>query len=227
MKFRIFITCLALTWIPSAHAALVITTDNVAVDIPDGSSSGLARNLSVLTVTGNVETVTSLTVAVEITASPGKEGFLGDLYIFLTNGTNTAVLLNRAGRSLTAPAGYGDNQPLNVTFSDAAINDIHTYRDVLTGSPTTPLVSPLTGNWLPDGRPTDPANVLNTDLPSARLDTFVGAAANGDWGLFVADMSGGGEHRLVSWTLTLNTVPEPSALLLTLGAVPLLLRRRR
>jgi subtilisin-like proprotein convertase family protein len=227
MKSRFFITCLALAWIPSAYAALVITTDSVAIDIPDASSAGLARNISVLTVTGRTETVTSVVVSVEITASPGQDAFLGDLYLFLTNGTHTAILLNRAGRSLTAPGGYGDNQTMDVTFTNLAINDIHTYRDVLTGSATTPLVSPLTGTWLPDGRPIDPANVLTTDLSSAGLDTFVGDAADGDWSLFVADMSGGGEHRLVSWTLTVNTVPEPSALLLTLGAVPLLLRRRR
>jgi subtilisin-like proprotein convertase family protein len=227
MKPLLLIPCLLLACIPSASAVLVITNDTAALDIPDGTGSGLSRNISVLTVTGHTETITSITVSVEITASPGKDGFLGDLYIYLTNGTDTAMLVNRPGRTATAPAGYGDNQSMNVTFSDTGTNDIHTYRNVITGNAATPLISPLTGTWLADGRTSDPANVLDTDLPSARLDTFVGAPANGDWSLFVADMSGGGEHRLASWTLTLNTVPEPSALLLTLGAVPMLLRRRR
>lgn len=225
MKSRLFIPCLALASIPCAEAALVIATDNAALDIPDGSSAGLARSLTVTGYTG--QTITSISVALQISASPGKEAYLGDLYVYLTNGTETAILLNRAGRTLTNSAGYGDNQTLGLNIADTATNDIHNYRTVVTGSPAISLTGPLTGNWLADGRITDPANVLDTDVPSARLNTFVGDAANGNWSLFVADLSGGGEHRLASWTLTMNTVPEPSALLLTLGAVPLLLRRKR
>lgn len=223
MKTLSFIPCLLLACLPAANAALVLT-DNAAVDIPDGSSSGLAR---LLTVTGTSQTIVSVVVSVEINAKVGEDAFLGDLYAYLTNGTETAVLLNRPGRTSTAPAGYGDNQPLNVTFSDAATDDVHNYRFTLSGNNTTPLIAPLSGTWLPDGRTTDPANVLGSDAPTARLNGFTGKAADGNWTLFVADMSGGGQHVLSSWTITLNTVPEPSALLLTLGAVPMLLRRRR
>jgi subtilisin-like proprotein convertase family protein len=208
----------------AAHAATIVQTDNANTDIPDGSTSGLAR---LITITGSSESVASVEISLQIEATPGEDAFLGDLYVYLSNGTDTSVLLNRPGRTSTALAGYGDNQSLNVTFSSTGSGDIHNYRIVLNGNPSTPLGGPLTGTWLPDGRTTDPALVLDTDLPTALLDVFAGADASDDWVLYVADLSGGGEHRLVSWTLTLETVPEPSALLLTLGMLPLLARRRR
>ena len=223
MKTLSFIPCVLLACLPAANAALVLT-DNTAVDIPDGSSSGVVK---MLTVTGTSQTITSVVVTVAINAKVGEDAFLGDLYVYLTNGTETAVLLNRPGRSGTAPAGYGDNQPLNVTFSDDATDDVHNYRFTLSGNHTTPLIAPLSGTWLPDGRTTDPANVLAGDAPTARLNGFTGKAADGNWTLFVADLSGGGQHVLSSWAVTLNTVPEPSALLLTCATLPLLLRRRR
>lgn len=226
MKLRLFSGCLALACLSSAHAAVLVTTDNVALAIPDGSSSGLSRNINVSTPSG-LDTITSISVSVHVTAAPGKVGFLGDLYIYLTNGSDYAVLYNRAGRSLTMPSGYSDDQSMDVVFSESAANDVHRYRNILTGSSTSPLTSALTGTWQPDGRATDPASVLDTDMRTAGLDSFVGAAADGNWSLFVADLSGGGEHQLVSWTLTMDTVPEPSALLLTLGALPLMMRRRR
>ncbi len=223
MKTSFLIPSLLLACLPAANAALVLT-DNVAADIPDGSSSGLTK---VITITGTAQTVTSVEVSLQISAKSGEDGFLGDLYVYLTNGSESAVLLNRPGRSASAPAGYGDNQSLDVTFSDSAGDDIHGYRLTLNGSHSTPLIAPLTGTWLPDGRATDPASVLDTDARAATLGNFAGKAADGDWVLFVADMSGGGEHQVLSWSLTLQTVPEPSALLLGCAALPLILRRRR
>lgn len=215
---------LSLACAPSSDAATTILSESPSLFIPDGSSSGIAR---VLSLSGSLQTIDSIELALHIAAMPGEAAFLGDLYAYLTNGTEIAVLLNRPGRTSTAPGGYGDNQTLNVTFKNSAANDIHLYRIPTTGSATNPLTGALTGDWLPDGRTTDPANVLDTDTPTARLDVFNSDSADQDWTLFVADLSAGGQHRLVSWTLTLNTVPEPSALLLLSGAVPLLLRRRR
>ncbi len=218
------ILSLALVCAPVAGAATTILTDNTLTAIPDGSSSGVAR---VLTLSGTLDSVVSLELSLQIAALPGSDAFLGDLYVYLTNGTNVAVLLNRVGRTSSEPAGYGDNQTLNVTFTNSAANDIHSYRLPTTGSAANPLTGALTGNWLADGRTTDPSNVLDSDTPTARLDVFSGGSAANDWILFVADLSSGAEHQLVSWTLTLNTVPEPSAGLLALAALPLILRRRR
>lgn len=223
-SFPVRLLALALATALPAGAATIIQTDNANTNIPDGSSSGLAR---LINVAGGAESVVSVEVSLQIEAAPGEDAFLGDLYVYLTNGTDVAVLLNRAGRTSTAPAGYGDNQSMDVTFSTTATDNIHNYRLVLNGNAATALAGPLTGNWLADGRATDPAAVLDTDAVTAGLDVFAGAAATGDWGLYIADLSGGGEHRLVSWSLTLETVPEPSALLLSFAAVPLLVRRRR
>jgi len=208
----------------AADAAIVTFSNNTAANIPDGSSSGLA---SLITIAGNSESVVSAEVQLQIEAAPGQDAFLGDLYVYLSNGTDKAVLINRLGRTATSLAGYSDDQTLNVTFSSTGASNIHNYRVVLNGNATTALTGPLTGTWLPDGRDIDPALVLDTDASTAGLDVFADAAVSGDWTLFVADLSGGGEHRIISWSLTLETVPEPSSLLLSLAALPLLARRRR
>lgn len=215
---------LALVCAPAVDAATTILTENSLMDIPDGSSSGLAR---VLSLSATLESVESLEVTLQIAAKSGSQAFLGDLYVYLTNGTDIAVLMNRAGRTSTAPAGYADDQTLNVTFTNSAASDIHTYRLAATGSATTPLTGPLTGTWVADGRMVDPANVLDTDTRSAPLTVFNGGSADHDWTLFIADLSSGAQHQLVSWSVTVNSVPEPSSLLISLCMLPLLLRRRR
>jgi subtilisin-like proprotein convertase family protein len=216
---------LAILSASSAAAATITLTDGVVSTIPDGSSSGIARNL---TVSGSGEFVATAEVDLNLSAAPASSAFLGDLYIYLTNGTFLSVLTNRAGRSATAPAGYGDNQPVTVTFSAAGANDFHTYRIPVTGSATTALSGPLTGTWQPDGRTTDPAVVLNTDPRPAGLNVFTGVPADGTWSLFAADLSTGAVHQINSWTLRLQTVPEPgTAGLAGAAAVFLLARRRR
>lgn len=213
-----------LACVPAAGAATLLLTDSVLGTIPDGSSSGLARTLAV---DMGLETITNLEVNFQIRATPGGDAFLGDLHVYLTNGTDLAVLVNRPGRTASAPAGYDDNQSLNVTFTNTAVGDFHNYRLTTTGSASNPLLAALSGPWLADGRSSDPASVLDTDSPLARLDVFNGGAASHDWSLFVADLSGGATHQLVSWSIQLTTIPEPSTLFLSICTLPFLLRRRR
>ena len=204
-------------------AATIVLTDGTVSTIPDGSSSGLARSL---TVNAGGQTITSVEVDVNVSAS--GSGFIGDLYLYLTNGTNLSVLANRPGRRAGSPAGYGDSQPVTITFSDSGAADFHSYRIPVTGSNATPLSGPLTGTWQPDARLVDPASVLDTDARSAMLSVFNGAVADGTWSLFAADLSSGAVHQLNSWTLRIETIPEPSAAtvgILTVCGV--LLRRRR
>ena len=215
---------LLLACAPAAGAATLLLTDNILGTIPDGSSSGLARTIAV---SAGLETITAVAVNLQIRATPGEDAFLGDLHVYLTNGTDLAVLVNRPGRTATALAGYDDNQSLNVTFTTTAVGDFHSYRLGTTGSASNPLLAALSGPWLADGRTSDPANVLDTDSPLARLDVFNGGTASHDWSLFVADLSGGGMHQLVTWSIELTTIPEPSSLLLSIGTLSLLLRRRR
>lgn len=225
MKLLTPLTCLGLT-LSSVHAATILVSDTATNAIPDGSSSGLARQLFV---NAPGETIVGVEVDLSVSAVSTNVAFLGDLYFYLSHGSESAVLLNRAGRTTGAPGGYSDDQSINVTFSLSATNDIHNYRLVLNGSQTTPLATALSGNWKADGRRTDPSGVLDTDARTAGLDVFTGTAASGAWNLFAADVSTGAVHELTGWTLRVTTVPEPSSTLLfvTASSLSLLHRRRK
>lgn len=208
----------------SASAALWTASDNVVNAIPDGSSSGLARSL---TINAGGQAVTGVEVRLNISATSGGSAFLGDLYVYLTNGTSLAVLANRPGRRAGAAGGYGDDQSFNVLFSVLGTADFHDYRLNTTGSNLLALTGPLTGTWQPDGRPADPGSVLDTSPRNAGLGVFNGSIADGTWSLFAADLSSGATHQLNSWTLNITTIPEPATVTLAGAAALLGLRRRR
>lgn len=171
-------------------------TDTVNTPVPDANPNGLFSTIDVANVPGVIDNVTlSLNIS---------GGFNGDLYAYLAgdNGGFT-VLMNRVGRASTDPIGYGD-AGFNVTFSGAATSDIHTYGG--NGG------NQLTGTWQPDGRNVDPQLVLDTDPRTTFLSSFNNRTPNGTWTLFVGDFANQSESTLVSWTLTIDTVPEPSSI---------------
>ncbi|MDB4383948.1 hypothetical protein N9042_00450 [bacterium] len=209
----------------SLQAASISITSSPSIVVTDGSSSGITDAINV---SGNPEAIESITVEFNLSAASGSSAFLGDLYVYLTNGTDLAVLVNRPGGTSSNQFGYSDNQSMMVLFSQLGLNDIHDYRTPVTGDPSTPLSSTLTGTWQPDSRNTDPSLVLDTDPRTADLSAFVGNPADGTYTLFVADMSSGNVHQLDSWTLNIETVPEVSSfLMVVLGSCGLLLRRCR
>jgi hypothetical protein len=62
------------------------------------------------------------------------------------------------------------------------------------------------------------------------LSSFDGTDPNGQWELFLADVSPGSQSTLVEWSLDITTVPEPSILALTglgLAGVFRMIRRRK
>jgi hypothetical protein len=67
---------------------------------------------------------------------------------------------------------------------------------------------------VPDGRNIDPLysapSLFGSTAPSALLGSFNGTDPNGGWTLFLADLSVGAQSQLVSWSLDIITVPEPS-----------------
>ncbi len=215
-----------LATISPTFAAVVVVSDSTTHLIPDGTSAGLARQLTIST---PGEIVTNVALDISINAAPGDNAFLGDLYVYLVHDSNLSVILNRVGRRSDSAAGYGDDQPLTATFSASGSNDIHNYRVAIGGNQTTSLAGSLTGTWQPDGRATDPSVVLLTDARTAGLSVFSGAPASGNWNLFVADLSAGAQHQITGWSLTVTTaIPEPSsALLMTVLASCCALRRRR
>ena len=188
----------------AVHGA-VFNFGSINTLIPDGKGSGLADTQTLLPaqIAGNI---TGLTLSLTISGVGRGGAYNGDLYATLQHGSGFTVLLNRPGKTALDPFGYGDNG-LTVTFADTpAMPDIHTYQATLGGAPG----GPLTGTWSTDGRTADPAAV--TDDPATRttaLTDFFGLAASGQWMLFVADLDVGGQARLDSWSLSIDTAPVP------------------
>ena len=132
--------------------------------------------------------------------------------------------MNRPGRTRSDDFGYADSGFNRVKFDDLAANDVHTYRDIL--APVS--FGGLSGTWQPDGRLTDPVQSLDTDRRQAGLSVFNGMNPNGDWTLFIADLSPGGAAILNNWSLDIAAVPEAplSGLLTSLGLALLFACRR-
>jgi hypothetical protein len=174
--------------------------------VPDGNPSGWSdtRTLSGLPAVGLLDVDVVLSVI---------GGYNGDLYAYLAHADGFTVLLNRVGRTADAPFGYGD-EGLSVTFDDEAAEptDIHLYQSVGGYS--------LSGGaaWRPDARDVDPAGALDTQARGPLLSSFQGLDPNGEWTLFLADLSGGGVSEVTRWGLVL-TVPEPHATGLLLAAL--------
>jgi hypothetical protein len=187
------------------------------VAIPDGSLVGVAFN-------GNVTgmptgPITDVNVRLNLSG-----GWNGDLYAYLVHDSQPgfAVLLNRVGR--TASSGAGSSAAgMDVWLSDQAASDIHNVA--------APGFVPNT--YKPDGRTTSPLLTVDTSSRTPNpLASFNGGNANGNWTLFLADVSGGDVSTLNSWSLEIAAVPEPASLIegsvavLFLGGIVWLYRRK-
>jgi subtilisin-like proprotein convertase family protein len=198
--------------------------------IPDDTATGLASTISV----GETGLVTAVSVRLDLSVPANQTGWLGDLYVYLRHDDGFAVLLNRPGRTDADPFGYGDSQAMNLTFADGAPNgDVHGYRGTAPMTFSGSFAGPLLGAWAPDGRAVDPLVVFDSTPRTALLSGFAGHDLGGDWTLFVADLSGGGQHRLDGWALEFDVgsaaVPEPAttAVVVTLGLLAFAGWRRR
>lgn len=224
--FLIFITLLALP-LSSSAAILMHSSGTLNTAIPDNDSNGIT---SVISVSGQTDVITDLTVTLNLTASGGA-AFNGDIYAYLTHDTidGFAVLLNRPGKTAANPMGTDGAGFTNVVFDDDAANgDVHVYETTLGGGFT--AGEALTGTWAPDGRNIDPANVVDTDSRTSLLSSFDAQVPNGDWTLFVADMAGGGTLTLADWSMEISVspVPEPQFyLLLAVSSMILGVHRRQ
>jgi subtilisin-like proprotein convertase family protein len=190
---------LGITFKTLAAALLLITplraqvyTFNPNLTIPDGNATGIS---DVQTVTGAGTSITDITVNLSIAGE-----WNGDLYVYLRHGTGFSVLLNQVGVTVSDSFGYSD-RGFNITLRDSAANDVHFYRDH--GGTPAPG-QPVTGEWQPDARFSDPLGGRTTFL-----DSFEGVDPNGEWTLFAADLSTGSTHQLQSWGMQLTVVPEP------------------
>ena len=163
--------------------------------IPDGSLTGWSdtRNL-----VGAPAGIKDVSVTLNLSG-----GWNGDLYAYLVHSSGFAVLLNRVGSTAGNDAGYGASV-MNVTLNDAAVLNIHNVG------------APGAGPYQPDGRnisPLSSGSVFDGTTPTALLSSFYGLNANGNWTLFVADVSGGDVSTVTSWGLDIAAVPEPGSLI--------------
>ena len=195
--------------------------------IPDNSASGYLDSHTVGSVPG---VISSVTVTLNISG-----GYNGDLYVWLSHGGGLSVLLNRVGLSSTNGVGYGDagfglDGLLNqFTLDDQASGDVHFYQ---AASYTFNGDEQLTGVWQPDGRILDPESAAGSFDTASRanlLNVFDGMDPNGQWTLYVADLSPGGISTIEDWSLQITSVvPEPGVLsLCALGLVVLLVKPLR
>jgi FlaG/FlaF family flagellin (archaellin) len=170
--------------------------------ISDNDSRGY---VNAQTISGMSGLITNISVSVTLSAADDDWAFNGDYFMTLQHDSGYAVLMNRIGKTTSVPLGC-DDDGFDVTF-DLLGADIHTTGDVVGDGA-------LTGSWGVDGRDIDPDAVLDTDARTATLGSFLNTDANGEWRLFVADMSGGGRGELNSWGLNIKTVPEPTVIAL-------------
>src|SRR5689334_4310747 len=146
--------------------------------VPDGNLAGWSDTRTVSGVLGNNNTddVFDLNVFLNLSG-----GYNGDLYGYLVHSSGFSVLLNRPGRSNASSFGYSD-AGMNLTFDEAAANNIHTYQLV----PSYGLSLNNGSSWQPDGRNANPGTVNGTETRDSLLDSFNGLSANGTWTLFLA-----------------------------------------
>lgn len=193
------------------QAATTIVDYTVNSTIPDNNPIGLADNRVIIG--SPVASITSVEVRLIVSG-----GWNGDLYAHLSHSSGFSVLLNRPGRTSLDTVGSASSG-FNITFTDDAFSDIHT---LIPGSGL------VTGSWQPDAREIDPDLVVDTDPRTAYLSNFQGLSPDGTWTLFVADNSASDESTLIGWGLTILGTPEPSrAMLMMLGSLGLMMRRRR
>ncbi len=199
-------------WCSSTSAALLYDYSGSSVALPDGNGSGVAFGFSI---SDPSSSITAVTVTLNLSG-----GFNGDVYAYLSHGSGFAVLLNRTGRGSTTPgssaAGYA-NTGFAITFDSTASANVHFYQN---NSPSYNGSGQLTGFWQPDGRAIDPGLAASAfdASGSANFSTFTGLNPNGNWTLYLEDVSSGGISTLNDFSVSVSAVPEPANIALGIFA---------
>jgi subtilisin-like proprotein convertase family protein len=209
MKTKILAVLAATILLAAGASASIVTFDSttqnggnpINMGVPDGNPVGIVSTINV-NISSWADSMNSLTMTLNISG-----GNNGDLYAYLSYGGQIVTLLNRPGVTGVNPVGYTD-PGLNVTLTDGNPGNINTYGS----SSYTTSGGQVTGTYNPAAGST------------AFATSYNGMNPNGNWTLFVADMSGGDINfsQLDSWSLTFNAVPEPVNVALGVFAAALL-----
>jgi subtilisin-like proprotein convertase family protein len=210
LKFATLLAVLFLLAGMNLRAQTLVTNSyfqNVSTIVLDDNPNGV---FSTINVGGLLGTVSDVSVSLDIAG-----GYNGDLYAYLVDPTGDfAVLLNRVGVGGSDPFGYGDTG-LDAMFTTTATDNIHFYQNLdyhLNGA------GQLTGIWAADGRNlvpdtlSSPPPLFDTASTTNTINLFLGTNPNGDWTLFIADMSGSFQSTWIDWQLDMITVPEPATI---------------
>jgi hypothetical protein len=197
----------ACSWAIAASGALYTFGSAGSDLIPDEPDTGLV-NRFVYDHPGD-DRIADVTVTFTISG-----GWNGDLYAYLSHGSDGLVLLNRVGVANGANGstlytyGYSGAGFNNITLSDAGLASIHSYGGATLDS--TPTAS---GTYRPDGQAVNPLAAPTAFSPDGGSltfnDAFGGKNPNGTWTLFFADMSAGSMATLEDWSVGITAVPEP------------------
>jgi hypothetical protein len=182
----------------SAQAALYSFVFNSGFanlgNVPDGNLSGWSDQRSLSGILYNH--ITDVQVKLNLNG-----GYNGDLYAYISHDTVLIPLLNRVGVGTGNPFGSSDSG-FDVTFT-ATGSDVHLAS---AGG------GQLTGTYKADGRQISPISAASAFDPSGTiaLSAYNDLNPNGDWWLFIADVSGGGgTSHINSWEVDIAAVPEP------------------
>ena len=182
---RTLLSAALLVFFPNSLAISVTKSSKTSVVIADNYLNGVVQSISF----GNsVSSIESIELDLNISG-----GFNGDYYAYLEHEGGFSVLLNRIGSTAGNFLGNFGNG-LDVQFIDDVANpDIHIAGDGL-----------ISGTFRPDGREESPFSVTDLSLRTAGFSSFTGLNPQGQWNLFIADVSPGSVGTLVSWSLTVN-----------------------
>jgi len=202
MRLRLLLCCSALALALTARAGIISYSPSNPVNLTINDGDPIGHTLTA-TASGYLPTIIDIRVSLNIV---GVDGGVcnGDLYCYLSYNNTLVPLLNRVGVQTGDAFGYG-TAGMNVTLA----GDPGGYADIhWTEFPTSG------GTYAPDGRlispampPSDPGDFDNNG--TIGFSAYDGMNPNGTWTLFIADMSGGDQLQLVSWSLQITAVPEP------------------
>jgi hypothetical protein len=180
---------------------LVCAEARAGIYTPDPGTGGLITSgvglVSTITSSEFVGTISSLAITLDITG-----GNNGDLIGYLSYNGVVVTILNRPGVTTSNPFGNAGSG-FNITIND--VGNVNINSPIVTGT----YGSQVTGTYNVNN-----TAGLGTTGPNGSLafgSAYNGMDPNGVWTLYLENgVSGGDSSSLVSWSVGIDAVPEPT-----------------